>query len=168
MKKDKLVAIGYLDNGLIEKAEMYSNTNGRKPVMRWAVIAACLCVAIIGVFSIPRIIDGTRGQDYAERVIYRDAEYFVVSNNLDSLFEECGLPDIITEDLAGDFIGYFEMGEKNIYHLVEGATTGHAVLFEYAPQPNDNVFIVQINGKYCAAIRKDSEGYHGVYEGKQK
>lgn len=40
MKKDKLVAIGCLDNGLIEKAEMYSNTNGRKPVMRWAVIAA--------------------------------------------------------------------------------------------------------------------------------
>lgn len=168
MKKDKLDAIGYLDDQLIEKAELYTSTN-RKPLLRWMAIAACLLITIIGIFAIPRISDDTRSQDYAVRVVYKDAEYFVVSNNsIDGLFKDCGLPEIITEELAGKSIGYFEMGEKNIYHFVEGATAGHAVLFEYAPRPNDNVFIVQIDGKYYAAIRKDNEGYHGVYEEKKK
>lgn len=38
----------------------------------------------------------------------------------------------------------------------------HGKLFEYAPSPGKNVYIVAFGERYYAAIRHDENGYHGI------
>ena len=47
MKKDKLDCIGYVDAALIERAE-YTSPARRHPWTSWGIIAACLCLCIVG------------------------------------------------------------------------------------------------------------------------
>ena len=35
-------------------------------------------------------------------------------------------------------------------------------MFEYRPQPNTNVYIVRIDGKYFASVKYYGGGYHGI------
>ncbi len=42
MKKDQLDTMGYVDDRLIEKAETYSAVRNKRPLRRWAVLAACI------------------------------------------------------------------------------------------------------------------------------
>ena len=132
--------------------------------LKWGGMAVCLCLVVVGAFVVPNLDDGA--QDYAETVIYNGAEYAVCGTGEARILEDCGLPTEITKDLAGEHLGYLEQAEKNAYHISEAATDGDVELFEYAPQPNDNVYILCIDGKYYAAIRRDSEGYHGLTGGK--
>ena len=72
------------------------------------------------------------------------------------------MPAEITEALAGDHIGYLVQAEKNTYYVQDHLENGDVELLEYAPQPNSNVYILRLEGRYFAAIRRDSEGYHGL------
>ena len=98
-------------------------------------------------------------KDYAQTVIYNNAEYVVCGDGEASILRECGLPSEITKDLAGKHLGYFEAAENNTY---KEAIKGDVELFEYAPLPNDRVYILCIDAKYYAAILRDNEGYQGL------
>lgn len=130
-----------------------------------AAMAACLCVAFVGA-----ILFYTAGQTspaeeqtsacYALNVSYQGAVYEVVSEA--ETLERCGLPTELTSELAGELLGYLEEdGDKDGgYHLSEGVTEN--AIYEYAPQPNDDVYLLLLDGEYCAAIRFDEDGYHGL------
>ena len=98
----------------------------------------------------------------ASQISYNGATYFICGGGEAMILKKCGLPDEITRDLAGDFIGYLDKGRTSVYQLTEHDTG--TKLFEYGPDPNENVYIVLIDGRYYAAIRKDAEGYHGLTE----
>ena len=155
-------AMGYIDDDLVTGAVEYKRTKKKNSWMKWGAMAACLCLVVVGAFIAPNITDNA--QDYVETVFYNGAEYAVCGTGEVSILEDCGLPTEITKDLAGEHLGYLEQAEKNTYHISEGATDGDVELFEYAPQPNENVYIICIDGEYYAAIRRDSEGYHGLTE----
>ena len=153
-------AMGYIDDDLVTGAIDYKRTKKKNSWMKWGAMAACLCLVVVGAFIAPNITDNA--QDYVETVIYNDAEYVVCGDGEANILEDCGLPTEITKDLAGEHLGYLEQAEKNAYHISEDATKGNIELFEYAPQPNENVYILCIDGEYYAAIRSDNEGYHGL------
>lgn len=96
----------------------------------------------------------------ASQVSYNGATYFILGGGEAMILKECGLPQEITQDLAGAFIGYLDKGRTSTYQLAE-LDTG-TKLFEYGPGPNEDVYIVLIDGRYFAAVRKDAEGYHGL------
>ena len=96
----------------------------------------------------------------APQISYNGAVYFICGGGEGTILKKCGLPYEITSDLAGDFIGYLDKGRTSTYQLTE-LDTG-TKLFEYGPGPNENVYIVLIDGRYYAAIRNDAEGYHGL------
>ena len=96
----------------------------------------------------------------ASQISYNEAIYFILGGGEAMILKECGLPEEITQDLAGEFIGYLDKGRTDLYQLTE-LDTG-TKLFEYGPGPNENVYIVLIDGRYFAAVRNDAEGYHGL------
>ena len=57
MKKNKLDAIGYVDDQLIEKAEKYTSAKKKNTWTKWVAVAACLSLMIVGTTTImPKII----------------------------------------------------------------------------------------------------------------
>lgn len=160
MKKEQLYeALGEINEDYINDAHQTAKKKSHPVWMKWGAMAACLCLVVIGVFIAPNFGDGAL--DYVETVIYNNAEYAVCGEGETNILKECGLPTEITEDLAGKHLGYLEQAEKNTYYISE-ENRGNIELFEYAPQPNDNVYIICIDGKYYTAIRRDNKGYHGL------
>ncbi len=153
-------AMQNIDDDLISGASEYKRTNKRSSRLKWLATAACLCLIVIGAFIASDITDNSH--DYAVSVIYNDAEYIVCGEGEAEILKECGLPVEITENLAGEHLGYFKRSEKDTYYADGNKGNDSAELFEYAPQPNENVYILCIDGAYYAAIRRDSEGYHGL------
>lgn len=155
----------HVDDDPISEAAANKRTK-KKPWVRWGAIAACLCLAAVGVLTLQK---PAKEQDYAQNVVYRDARLIICGPGEAEILKKCGLPSEITAELAGESLGSFKAAEKNSYYTANEGETASAELFAYAPQPNDNVYIVRIEGAhleegYYAAIRKDSEGYHGLNE----
>lgn len=155
-------AMGYIDDDLVSGAIEYKREKKKNTWVKWCALAACLCLVFVGILTVP-ILTYT-AQDYAQTVIYNDTKYVVCGLGEADILKECGLPSKITEESAGESLGYLKQTKKNAYCISKDETAGNVELFEYAPQPNDNVYIVRIEGSYYAAIRKDSEGYHGLIE----
>ena len=161
MKREEFYEVlGDIDEAFVSAAHGSMPKKSRPVWLRWGTLTACLCLVISGVFFFFRADNGTH--DYAETVIYNNAEYVVCGDGEASILEACGLPAKITEDLAGKHLAYLEQGEKNTCHVSGEAANGDAELFEYAPYPNGNVYILCIDGEYYAAILRDQEGYYGL------
>ena len=161
MKKEQLFEVfGEIDETYVNKARQTTKKIVLHAWMKWGGIAACLCLVLVCAFVVLNLDNDA--WDYAETVIYNNAKYVICGEGEVSILKECGLPAVITEDLAGKHLAFLEQAEKNTYHISVSTDDANVTLFEYAPQPNENVYIVCIDGKYFAAIRKDSEGYHGL------
>ena len=98
----------------------------------------------------------------ATHVSYKGGSYFICGGGERSILKGCGLPEDITEDLAGTFVSYLEPGPRNSLQLTEFENDTGMKMFEYGPEPNENVYIVLIDRRYYAAILNDAEGYHGL------
>lgn len=155
-------AMDYIDDELVSGAIEYKRAKKKNIWVKWGAMAACLCLMIVGIVNIPNLTDNA--QDYAETVTYNNAQYVICGSGEADILRKCGLPTEIAVDLAGESLGYLTQTEKNNYVISENTKAGSIELFDYAPQPNDNVYIVCIDGNYYAAIRKDSKGYHGLTE----
>ena len=119
--------------------------------------------------ELPPVIDeGPAGMDMPEVVIieFNGVEYFVCSNDDKTILQECGIMVELNEDLAGDHVCYLGISD-NRFVPVEKANASEAndiELFEYAPEPNENVYIMCRSGEYFAAVRMDGESYHGLID----
>ena len=153
--------LGGLAPDLISKAapDAVQKKSANKMWVKWGAMAACLCIMFVSVFMIHNY---NQNQEIPQKVIFNNVEYTICGNEGEaSILEEANLPAIIAEEHAGKQIAYLDVN-GNVFSITETPTD--CVLFEYAPYPNDNVYIVLIDGEYYAAIRYDSNGYHGITE----
>lgn len=93
--------------------------------------------------------------DVAQKVYYNGNEYRICGagdTGEGSVLEACGLPDELTASLCGDFIGFLESTGNNTYEVIDTETD--MLMYEYASQETENVYIVEIDGIYYAAIRR--------------
>ncbi len=116
-------------------------------------IALALFVAVI------LFVCACRGTS-APSFYYNESYYHICGSGESPILKECGLPLEITSDLAGTFISYLEPGSDNTYLFTE--TDTGTILYEYGPDPNENVYIVLLDRRYFAAIRCDADGHHGL------
>ena len=98
----------------------------------------------------------------AANVSYKGKSFIICGGGQRSILKGCGLPEDITEELAGAFVSYLEPGSNHSYQLTEFENDTGMKMFEYGPEPNENVYIVLIDRRFCAAILHDAEGYHGL------
>lgn len=186
-RKDLYNSFNEVDDDILKRSESAVKRK-KKPVwLKWGAMAACLCL-VVGLAipmlnkgtsephqeelppvaeEFPPVIDeGPAGMDMPEADIIElnGVEYFVCSNDDKTILQECGITAELNEDLAGEHVCYLGISD-NCFVPTEKANASEAndiELFEYAPEPNENVYIMCKSGEYFAAIRKDSNGYHGL------
>jgi len=56
MKKNKLDAIGFIDDQLVEKAEKYTGSKKKNTWIKWGAMAACLCLVVCAATVFPKYI----------------------------------------------------------------------------------------------------------------
>ena len=166
MTQEKLIdAITDMDSDILEryfamKADLAAKKKLKKRTwVKWASMAACLCIMLVGVMFTVQHFDNKQFE-IPQTVKFNNADYVICGSKGEaSILEQANLPTILTKDLAGKQIAYLKVN-NNIFSITETVT--NYVLYEYAPFPNSNVYIVLIDGNYYAAIRRDANGYHGI------
>lgn len=129
-------------------------------VFKIIILAMCLIltvsVAVIGLQN-----HNKKSTGYVPTVLIGNAQYVICGDEGEAeILKNCGLPAKLTADLVGNFVSYLEYDGEHYYTLTENET--EFSMFEYKPQPNTNVYIVRIDGKYFAAVKYDGDGYHGI------
>lgn len=163
-------AMGELNEKYYAEAVNFKKKRIGTPLKRIAVAAACLCVAVFGIVlsanSKKPSVDPSNSNvstDVAQTVKFNGGTYFVCGPGEVEILKECGLPNTLDSFLAGRHISYLRFEENGSEYVLQDEKEGSGgEFFEYAPQPNKNVYIVLYGEKYYAAIRHDENGYHGV------
>lgn len=181
-KKNFSDAISRLDEKYYDEALNCKKKKSLTP--KWiAAVAACLCVAAVGVaFAMNEkkaAVVPSHGNDPEQTATYSsdcnvsksiaqavnlDGEtYFICGTGEAEILKECNLPESLSEKYAGNRISYLYFDE-NTGEYVPGEDEKNAdgELFEYAPSPGKNVYIVAFGERYYAAIKHDENGYHGI------
>lgn len=180
-KEDFAEVLGEINEKHVLEAR--AERKAKKPVwVKCGAMAVCLCLVVVGVVlpmmnndthmpqqeELPPVIDeGPAGtHDEVEVVEVNGVEYVVCGKGEEAILQECGIPTELTKDMAGKHVCYLGVND-NRYTPVEKADASEEndiELFEYAPEPNENVYIMCKSGEYFAAIRKDNSGYHGLID----
>lgn len=132
----------------------------QKRVFKIIISILCLIltvsVAVIGLQN-----HNKKSTCYVPTVLIEDTQYVICGDEGEAeILKNCGLPAKLTADLVGNFVSYLEYDGEHNYTLAENET--EISMFEYKPQPNTNVYIVRIDGKYFASVKYYGGGYHGI------
>lgn len=174
MKEKRILnALEQVDEKYIEDASP-AKRKSKKPI--WIkCVAAAACIVLVAVVVIPVlnnmskpqeeeepiIVDAGEGpaeeSDYTEIISVNGKEYVVYGESDKDVLTEYGIPTELTEEIAGEHVCY--LAESNhIYSPVEKADStieDNAIeLFELAPIPNENIFVMCRDGAYFVAISK--------------
>ena len=176
MTNEKLYEVlGDINEKHVKEAREYRKT--KKPVwLKWGAMAACLCLVIVGaVLPMTNSDTPTHSQDELPSVTFIDevpagmttpemveivevngVEYVVYGNEDKDILENYGLPTELTEDLAGEHVCYLGISDNRFVSAekADSSEENDIELFEYAPEPNENVYIMCKSGEYFAVIRK--------------
>lgn len=159
MKSEKILwAMGHISDDLVEAAAINKKRKTPASWLRWAAVAACLCIALAGAICIFQ--NSNRNQGLALAVEYNGANYAVCGTSGEAaILTACGLPVELTADLAGEFVAYLQFDGVWCYTVSEEETD--IVLYRYGPETTENVYILLTDGQYYAAIRRDTV-FHGL------
>lgn len=132
----------------------------QKRVFKIIILVLCLIltvsVAVVGLQN-----HNKKSTGYAPTVLIGNTQYVICGDEGEAeILKNCGLPAKLTADLVGNFVSYLEYDGEHNYTLAENET--EISMFEYKPQPNTNVYIVRIDGKYFASVKYYGGGYHGI------
>ena len=154
-------ALGNIGESYVDEAVNYTAKKKSNAWVKWASVAACFSIMLVSVVFAVQYFDNNQFE-IPQTVKFNNADYVICGSDGEAtILEQVNLPTVLTEDLAGKQIAYLEV-DNNIFSITETVTD--FVLYEYAPYPNSNVYIVLIDGNYYAAIRRDANGYHGIVE----
>lgn len=145
--KDLYIAIGKVDDDILEQSEVTGKKNSR---LKWGAAAACLCLCIIGAVSLfhPK---GDQPSHEVQTIaaLEFDGCYYEICD-LDWVLENYGLPGKITPELAGEHLAYLKHSDSSSYE--ETAAQTDIELYQYAPSPCRGVYVVRDGENYLAAL----------------
>lgn len=152
MKKNKLDAIGYVDDQLVEKADKYTSAKKKKSWTKGVSMAACLCLIIGAILTIP--IMKNIGGITADTESDTEQAPLVVAN---------GNKDIINEGNKGsDTIGSIDEGNKGgdtseaTQDLRIGSDGGYYEVFKPGVDEFEPLEDMTLENRFCAF---DYNGY---------
>lgn len=132
----------------------------QKSVFKIVISIVCL-ILIVSVATVGLQNNNKKSTCYVPTVLIGNTQYVICGDEGEAeILKNCDLPSKLTADLVGKFVSYLDYDGEHCYTLTENET--EIPMFEYKPQPNTNVYIVRIDGKYFAAVKYDGNGYHGI------
>ncbi len=153
MNMEILYALCDIDDSFIEEAAPHKK---KKTWKIWAGIAACLCITTLlsalfihtGLYKniSDKYFTDNHHLDAIQMIEYNDAYFEVIESK--ALLHKVGLPDTITDDMAGEHIAYLK--GQDYYTVSESPTD--IELFTYSPILCDAVKIIRKGDTYSAAV----------------
>ena len=155
---DLLDMIGNTDDGIIEEAK-----KRKKPAVarwtKWVAVAACLCVVILGVITIPKLKVPTQSENPVQSdnpvqddspasatiIFYNNTKY--ISLIMPEDIQNVGLPETITEDIIGEHVAYLELSGE-IADYVETDKETDIELYICNIETNKEVYILRDGDAY--------------------
>lgn len=157
-RNDLYRSFGEVDDEVLERSEAPQEAKTSSSWRKWAAIAASICL-LAGMMLFSDSIFSPRSNETIPVVLYNGSQYGICgSKGEGQILKKCGLPSILDETIAGEFIGYLKKS-GNQYVIADHEQP--VKMYQYAPSPNDEVYIVQIDGTFYAAILWD-EGFTGT------
>ena len=145
MNRDDLYrSFGELDDDILERSE-----RKKRPMwIKWAAIAACLC--LVAGIALP-VLHFKGGQDPVTDIAaleYNGKFYEAV--DIPEVLEKYGLPRKITADMAGRHLGYLKHNGVNGFECTAMQTDME--LYQYAPAVCDGVMVLRDGDQWFAAL----------------
>lgn len=132
----------------------------QKSVFKIVISIVCL-ILTVSVAAVGLQNHNKKSTGYAPTVLIGNTQYVICGDEGEAeILKNCDLPAKLTADLVGNFVSYLDYDGEHCYTLTENET--EISMFEYKPQPNTNVYIVRIDGKYFAAVKYEGNGYNGI------
>ena len=156
-----LEAVGGIDPQYINTADQPAGRKRNGRIIRWIAVAACMCLAV-GIV-IPQLTNIFQNKGGSDHQIYEGSDYLVQdisilefngacyeAIDIPEVLERFGLPTVITEDMAGEHLGYLQSDGGAGYK--ESAVETDIELMQYAPASCRGVYIIRDGNKYLAAL----------------
>ncbi len=161
MKANLLIeAIDHLDDALIETyfqteeaLEMKKTKRKTSLWLKWGVLAACLCLVVMGAIFFRYQDINAGGRDVVQIVDLIDSQYVICGKGEAEILKALGLPTKPAFYHAGARVTYLKFDGEDSYGAMNGKSD--VMLYEYRPNPSDLVYVVKIDGEYHFAIRWD-------------
>lgn len=152
MKNEKLLqAIGKIDDELVYGAIEYKRAKKKNTWVKWAAMAACLCLVVAMVPAVLHTINPQnelKGLEISENFMYEGVEYYIIGD--DDSPEHYGFPAEITGELAGKQNAYLFRDENN--DLLVTDEKSDIIVFEYALAPCTAAKIIRYGDSWYSAV----------------
>ena len=138
-----------IDDDILERSEQ---ATGRKTVwVKWAAMAACLCLVLSIAIPVLHFKGGIGHQDGVQDIAALEFNgKFYEAVDIPEVLEKYGLPRKITSDMAGEPLGYLKHNGVNGYECT--ATQTDMELYQYAPAVCDGVMLLRDGDHWSAAL----------------
>ena len=149
-----LDAVGGIRAGYVEAAKQ-RRARSQSRFSGWAAAAACLCLvaAVLAVTGLHgkggTAQEGTDSPVQEIRSLEFNGAYYEATDIPEAL-ERCGLPTVLTEDLAGEHVSWLR-SDGGAGYAPSAAETG-IELMTYAPAPCKGVYLLWDGGRLYAAL----------------
>lgn len=150
-------------NSYCESNKITVNIFGKilKKNVAWMAVVFVFVFIIVLIISHFVFTQNRNSKSKAPTILTNNFEYTICRPDVEAgILKACGLPTELSQELVGAFVGYLVCYDEVYYHITEDET--EIVMYEYNPEPSQNVYVIQMKDIYCFAIKRDAEGFHGV------
>lgn len=103
-----------------------------------------------------------KATDVAQTIVLDEKTYYVCGEGEAEVLSACGLSEKPTAELAGQQLSFLSFDKSSNSYVKTDEEESDGILFEYAPQKTENIYIILYRGNYYAAVLHDESGYHGL------
>ena len=142
------------NNSSCESSKITVNIFGKilKKNMAWMAVVFVFVFIIVLIISHFVFTQNRNSKSKAPTILANNFEYTICRPDVEAgILKACGLPTELSQELVGAFVGYLVCYDEVYYHITEDET--EIVMYEYNPEPSQNVYVVQMRDIYCFAIK---------------
>ena len=154
MKNKRLLnLIGDVDDKFIEEAAS-ATQNPRHGWVKWAALAACLCLILVGAFAFGKdkapVLTPNDSAASGVATLYNDKIYIALISP-----EECkavGLPETVTEDVIGEHLAFMKL-DGGVADYVEAIEETDIELYACTVNTTREVLILRDGEAFWPIVR---------------
>lgn len=154
MKNKRLLnLIGDVDDKFIEEAASATQTP-RHGWVKWAALAACLCLILVGAFTIEKaktpVLTPESSSASGVAILYRDKTYIALISPEER--QAVGLPETVTEDLIGEHLAFMKL-DGGVADYVEASEETDMELYACTVNTTREVLILRDGEAFWPIVR---------------
>lgn len=154
MKNKRLLRLfNDIDEKHIEEA-VPTAKKARRRWVKWAALAACLCLILVGVFAIEKaktpVLTPESSSASGVAILYRDKTYIALISPEER--KAVGLPETVTEDVIGEHLAFMKL-DGGVADYVEASGETDIELYACTVNTTREVLILRDGEAFWPIVR---------------